>query len=81
MFSMPNEQSIWKTVICEKQEDRNVSKGEYRRVIRILLPGLSVRFLQGYGKLKKMLSFLYSSYTLGFLTRKFLSLTSKFPQK
>lgn len=78
MFSMPNEESIWKKGICEKQEDRNVFKGEHRRVVRALLPGLSGRLLQGQRKLVKMLSFLYSSYTLGFLTMKFLPLTSKF---
>lgn len=76
MFSMPKEKSIWEKVICEEQEDRNSLKGEYRRVIRTLLPGLSGWLLQGQGKLTKMLSFLYRSYTLGFLTRIFLPLTS-----
>lgn len=47
MLSKPNQQSIWEKGICEKQVDRNVLKGEYKRVIRTLLPGLSVRLLQG----------------------------------
>lgn len=41
MFSMPYEQSIWEEGICEKQEDRNVLKGEYWRVIQIFQVGFS----------------------------------------
>lgn len=77
MFSMQNEQSIWKKGIFKKQ-GRNVSKGEYGRVIRTLLPGLSGGLLHSKGKLTKMLSFLCSLFSVGFLTTKFLPLASNF---
>lgn len=77
-FQYKIRKAFGKRGICEPRGGRNVLKCEYSIVIRTLLPDLSGRLVQDQGKLMKRLSFLYSSYILGFLTVKFLPLTPMF---